>query len=128
MSKIFCTFTKLPILDTLVETLNSKYTIIFNRIFVLYAEEQDEYLLTYNVEVANMSNFPENTILVHRKKETNTLYTINALNTLIKSLNKGKVDPNFKIKWEDYRNSVLLTKGIELRKINTKLDRIVNLS
>ena len=28
---------------------------------------------------------PENTILVHRKKETNTLYTINALNELIKN-------------------------------------------
>jgi hypothetical protein len=30
----------------------------------------------------NVSEIPENTILVHRKKETNTLYTINALNEL----------------------------------------------
>jgi hypothetical protein len=32
------------------------------------------------------------TILLHRKKESNTLYTINALNDLIKELNEGKAD------------------------------------
>jgi hypothetical protein len=38
-----------------------------------------------------------NTILVHRKKETNTLYTINALNELIKKLNGGVVDIAYKV-------------------------------
>jgi hypothetical protein len=33
----------------------------------------------------------ENTILLHRKKESNTLYTINALNDLICSLNEGQI-------------------------------------
>jgi hypothetical protein len=40
-----------------------------------------------------------NTILLHRKKETNSLYTINALNTLIKSLNNGFLDKNYMVDW-----------------------------
>jgi hypothetical protein len=46
-------------------------------------------MLTYNVDLGNTKGefAIGNTILVHRKKQTNTLYTINALNELIKSLN-----------------------------------------
>jgi hypothetical protein len=50
----------------------------------LHIKSNDEYVCTYNVDQPNINNIPENTILVHRKKETNTLYTINALNELIK--------------------------------------------
>ena len=35
----------------------------------------------YNVDQGNVHTIPDNTILVHRKKESNTLYTINALMT-----------------------------------------------
>ena len=88
---------------------------------------KDEYICTYNVDFGNVSNFIENTILVHRKKESNTLYTINALNTLIKELNNGELDTSFKVNWSDYRNRVLLTKGAELKRINTKLFKILEL-
>ena len=55
-------------LDSLLETITSKYNIVYNKIFVLYSKSQDEYICTYNVDYANISNFLDNTILVHRKK------------------------------------------------------------
>jgi hypothetical protein len=67
--------------------------------FVLYVKSTDEYVVTYNVEQGNVDSIPVNTILVHRKKESNVLYTVNALNELIKSLNGGVVDTNFRIDW-----------------------------
>jgi hypothetical protein len=74
-----------------------------------------------------VNTIPTNTILVHRKKESNTLYTINALNELIKSLNRGVVDPSFRIDWQHYKNSILLTQHNELKTLNTKIYKIVDL-
>ena len=108
-NKLFCTFTDLGNLDNLVGELSSKYSIIYNKMFVLEIVGKNEYVVTYNVEQGNVNDIPENTILVHRKKESNTLYTINALNELIKKLNGGVVDTKFPIDWNHYRNCVLLT-------------------
>jgi hypothetical protein len=69
-----------------------------------------------------------NTILLHRKKESNTLYTINALNTLIMSLNGGVLDKNFMINWQDYKNSILLTNGPDLRRLDTSIHKIIDLN
>lgn len=124
-NKLFCTFSSEQQLDEVLSTIQSKYTIIYNKIFVLYSKSQDEYIVTYNVEFGNVANFLENTILVHRKKESNTLYTINSLNRLIESLNEGVLDVTYKVNWMDYQNCILLTKGDELRRINTKLFRII---
>ena len=89
-NKLFCTFTKKEYVDDLLNTLTSKYTIMYNKIFVLQSNN-GEYVCTYNVDNGNINDLPGNTILVHRKKESNTLYTINALNELIKQLNYGIV-------------------------------------
>ena len=70
-------------------------------------------------------NLPENTIMVHRKKETNTLYTINALNELIKKLNGGVVDTSYRVNWLHYKNSKLLTQNNELNQLNTKIHQIL---
>ena len=126
-NKLFCTFTTEDELDNILEVIKDKYKIIYNKIFVLYSKSQDEYILTYNVDFGNVSNFLPNTILVHRKKGSNTLYTINALNTLIKELNGGILDTTYRINWPDYRNCILLTKGSELKRVNTKLFRIEEL-
>ena len=98
-NKLFCTFTDLEGLDALIEDIQSKYTIIYNKMFVLEIVGKDEYVVTYNVDQGNVHNIPDNTILVHRKKETNTLYTINALNELIKKLNGGVVDTRYRVDW-----------------------------
>ena len=126
-NKLFCTFTTLDSLDDLVRDLTRRYTIMYNKMFVLEIKNNNEYVVTYNVEQANVANIPENTILVHRKKDTNTLYTINALNEFIKSLNGGVVDPRFKIDWMHYRNTILLTQQNELKELKTKIHEIIEL-
>jgi hypothetical protein len=126
-NRLFCTFTQLDEIDNLIEKVTSQYDVLYNKIFVLNIKSNNEYVITYNVDQGNVSSIPENTILVHRKKETNTLYTINALNTLIKSLNGGVVDTKFPIDWNHYRNCVLLTQHNELKQLNTKIHNIVNL-
>jgi hypothetical protein len=92
-NKLFCTFTSEEQLESTLDTIKDQYQILFNKIFVLYVESTNEYVCTYNVDSFNMSDtILDNTILLHRKKESNTLYTINALNDLIRSLNEGKLD------------------------------------
>mgnify|MGYP003675873079 FL=1 len=126
-NKLFCTFTNLEGLDALLEDIQSKYTIIYNKMFVLEIVGKDEYVVTYNVDQGNVQTIPENTILVHRKKESNTLYTINALNELIKKLNGGVVDTKFQIDWQHYRNSVLLTQHNDLSQLKTKIYKIIDI-
>jgi len=126
-NKLFCTFTDLDGLDSLIENIKEKYSIIYNKLFVLEIVGKDEYVVTYNVEQANIGSIPENTILVHRKKESNTLYTINALNELIKKLNGGVVDTRFQVNWQHYSNCILLTQHNELTQLNTKIYRIIEI-
>jgi len=126
-NKLFCTFSTQETLEDVLTSIQEKYKIVYSKIFVLYSKSQNEYICTYNVDFGNVSNFLDNTILVHRKKETNTLYTINALNTLIKDLNDGKLDSSYRVNWSDFKNCILLTKGSELRRINTKLFNIIEL-
>jgi hypothetical protein len=95
--------------------------------FVLFIKSTNEYVITYNVEQGNVNSIPSNTILVHRKKESNTLYTINALNDLIKKLNGGVVDQSYKVNWQHYRNCILLTQHGEVKQLNTKIFKIVDL-
>ena len=126
-NKLFCTFTDIDNLDSLLDEITSKYTIIYNKLFVLEIVDKDEYVITYNVDQGNVHTIPENTILVHRKKESNTLYTINALNELIKKLNGGVVDSTYQVDWQHYRNCILLTQHNELNQLNTKIHKIIEL-
>lgn len=126
-NKLFCTFTSLEGIDDMISELSNRYTIMYNKIFILQIKSNDEYVLTYNVDQGNVSYIPENTILVHRKKESNTLYTINALNELIKSLNGGVVNTKFAIDWQHYRNTILLTQHNELKQLKTKIHQIIEL-
>jgi hypothetical protein len=126
-NKLFCTFTDLEGLDALIENIQSRYSIIYNKMFVLEIVGKNEYVVTYNVEQANVGSIPDNTILVHRKKESNTLYTINALNELIKKLNGGVVDTKYQVEWQHYRNCILLTQHNELNQLNTKIYKIIEI-
>jgi len=126
-NKLFCTFTTLEKVDDLIAELSHRYNIMYNKMFVLHVKSNDEYVITYNVDQGNVNDIPENTILVHRKKDSNTLYTINALNELIKSLNGGIVDTRFQINWQHYRNTILLTQHSDLKQLKTKIYKIVEL-
>jgi hypothetical protein len=126
-NKLFCTFTTLEDMEGLIESITSQYNIMYNKIFVLHIKSNNEYVCTYNIDQGNVKSLPSNTILVHRKKESNTLYTINALNELIKKLNGGVVDTKFPIEWQHYRNTILLTQHDELKQLRTRIFKIIEL-
>jgi hypothetical protein len=128
-NKLFATFSKKEDIDETIDIIASRYSILFNKIFILESKNSDEFVCTYNIDPGNLSTMSvlPNTILLHRKKESNSLYTINALNTLIKSLNNGYADPSYKVNWNDYRNTILLTNGPDLRKLETTIYKIVNI-
>lgn len=128
-NKLFCTFIEHDRLTEVIGTLTQRYAILYNKIFVLESPDTDELILTYNIDVMNTSskNALPSTILLHRKKESNTLYTINALNTLIRELNGGVLDTGYKVAWTDFRNTILLTQDGGLRKVHTKIHTIVEL-
>ena len=125
-NKLYCTFVfNENEIEDVVDYILEEHNVLFNKIFVLTSLDEDKIILTYNIDTPNHNlQFP-NTILVHRKKQTNTLYTINALNTLIKTLNNGVLDSTFPINWPDYKNSILLTQGEDLKRLNTTIHKIV---
>lgn len=129
-NKLYCTFTTLDAYEEVSNTIQTSYVILFNKIFVLESLDGEKIMLTYNVDMNNSSkdSMIDNTILVHRKKQTNTLYTINALNELIKSLNNGVLDKRFPIEWENYKNCILLIQTEGFNRIDTKIKEIISLS
>lgn len=128
-NKLYCTFVTEREIESTINTITTYYSVVFNRIFVLKINEGKEYLCTYNIEPFNSNNIPlQGTILVHRKKDTNTLYTINGLNSLIRSLNNDKLDSSYKVDWQNYKNTVILTKDKQLRLLTTALYKIITLN
>jgi len=129
-NRLYCTFATLDDFEEVVKTIQSSYVILFDKIFVLESLDGEKIMLTYNVDVGNSvkDSMIDNTILVHRKKQTNTLYTINALNELIKSLNNDVLDKKFPIEWENYKNCILLIQTEGFNRIDTKIKEIINLS
>ncbi len=127
-TQLLCTFTKLSELNQKINIIIECNDIVFNKIYVFQNEEDKNQLIcTYNVEYDDnfMQGIPD-TISLHRKKNTNTLYTINALNDLIRELNGGKLDKSYPIEWENYTNCLLLTNETGLNKIPTKIYTIID--
>ena len=129
-NRLYCTFVEPDEIEIISQKIQSSYKVLFDKIFVLESLDKDKIMLTYNVDMGNVEGefAIGNTILVHRKKQTNTLYTINALNELIKSLNNGVLDKSYSINWDDYRNCILLVQVEGYTKIDTKIKEIINLS
>ena len=125
--QLLCTFCYIDTLDTTISDIIDNYDLVFNKIFILEdsSYSTDELICTYNISNSN-TNYHTNTISIHRKKETNTLYTINALNELIRELNNGYLDIMYKINWVDYKNCVILIRDNMLYKINTKIYNIIH--
>ena len=128
-NRLYCTFTTLDAYEEVANTIQTSYVILFNKLFVLESLDGEKIMLTYNVDMSNSvrESMVDNTILVHRKKQTNTLYTINALNEVIKSLNGGVLDKSFAVNWNDYRNCILLIQTEGFNRIDTKVKTIINL-
>ena len=128
-SQLLCTFTTKKNVDDTIDKIKSAYDIVFNKIYVLQNEDNvNELICTYNVDTRDGIDYNkvEGTISLHRKKHSNTLYTINALNECIKNLNNGVMDNKFMIPWENFKNMLMVTNSDGLSKINTRIFKIVN--
>ena len=88
--QLLCTFSNIASYKDEVQKIGELY---FGKnikffIFKNVKFETDVYI-TYNVEASNSpQKFPA-TIRIHRKKETNSLYTLNSMNRLIIEENDG---------------------------------------
>jgi hypothetical protein len=122
-TQLLCLFTTKVDLDRSLEFVLDKYKLINPNIFVLEnRNRQDELFITFNIEKGSMAVESEwKTILVHRKKESNTIYTINALNEVIKSKTGGQIDNTFAVEWSEYRNCILTTSSNGYKRIPTRV-------
>jgi hypothetical protein len=130
-TQLLCTFAEQDELDSVLLRIVKNYEVAFDTIYVLQNTDAPlTYCCTYNIFEGSAigSDIPPATISLHRKKATNTLYTINALNLLVVGLNGGKLDKKFSVPWEDYRNTILVTAYGKLKIIHTKLEKIVKVS
>lgn len=126
-TQLLCTFAHKKDLELIVDYVTKSYTISERRMFVFSdSDNRNDLYVTFNIEATGYSKTP-NTISIHRKKETNTLYTVNALNTIIRNANNGLLDKSFMVDWTLYRNSLLLTNEEALRKIQLQLVRRIDL-
>ena len=127
-TQLLCTFTKRNRLYDTVSLIIECHDIVFNKVYVFSNEDDHHQLIcTYNIP-QNEDNYIEgvDTIALHRKKQTNTLYTINALNEIIREKNQGVLDKTFPVPWEEYQNTLLLVNDEGLNKIRTRIYTIVN--
>lgn len=107
-TQLLCTFAHKSDLNIISDYIQQNYEIPEQRIFVFSnSEETDLLYCTYNVMNSKMR--ASNTISIHRKKETNTLYTVNALNEVIRRVNNGVLDKTYQLDWMRYQNSFILT-------------------
>lgn len=119
--QLLCTFSTDQEYKKIAFDIKKFYNFTNDKIFVFSNEKNNlEYYLTYNVfNEKKIDKFP-NTILIHRKKQTNTLYTLNSMNRLIEEEN-GSFDKSYILDWKLYSNSLILTNEISVRIIPLKI-------
>ena len=129
-TQLLCTFTTKQRLNEIVDIVVTCNDVLYEKIYVFQnSNELNQLICTYNVEF--IDNYEENiidTISLHRKKQTNTLYTINALNEVIREKNDGVLDKSYMVDWLEFENTLLLTNEMGLQKIPTKIFQIIDTS
>ena len=120
-NRLYCTFVKVDRLEETLKLLEGKTE---GKIFILDIGKEREQVLTYNL----LGKFPEElletTVLCHRHRLTRTLYTINALNTIVRQ-EIGTKDKGYKVDWNRYKDSLLVVQDQELIQFKTKLINII---
>ncbi len=129
-TQLLCTFTTQYNLEQTIRDITKHFKIIFEKIYVLQNEDKPKELIcTYNIDKSDDVDFNKvkNTISLHRKKITNTLYTINALNELIMDINNGILDTSYQVPWDVYKNMILISNKEGLSRIPTRILKIINI-
>lgn len=124
-TQLVCTFVRKNQIDQTITKITENFKLLNGKIFLLKSSQSDnELILSYNIVLDSRKEFLPGSILVHRKKETNTIYTINALNELIININNGILDKKYPIEWERYQDTMMLKKSTGLNLIKTEVVKI----
>lgn len=126
--QLLCTFSTIRLYKQTVESIRKFYPKCSGKFFIFTTTTNpDDVIITFNVESVNRDDakFP-NTISIHRKKQTNTLYTLNAMNQIIKDENEGVLSKEYTIKWEQYTNSLIITGDPQIRILPIKILEILD--
>ncbi len=129
-TQLLCLFTTKDDLNKSLDFILKSYTLTNPNVFVLESKiKAEEVFITFNVQKGSAA-IPSDwkTILVHRKKQSNTIYTINALNEVVKSKTGGQLDNSYMIDWEEFQNCILTTSNIGYKKIPTKVFKTININ
>lgn len=125
--QLLCTFSTIKNFQKTAEDIKKFYEVYSNRVFAFAnTKNPAEIYLTYNV--LNMrKDAPKffNTILIHRKKEFNVLYTLNSMNRLIEEEN-GSRDFKYILNWSLYQNSLIITGDISVKIIPLKIHTVLD--
>tara|TARA_R110001632_G_scaffold84164_1_gene185811 strand:+ start:2057 stop:2431 length:375 start_codon:yes stop_codon:yes gene_type:complete len=107
-SQLLCTFTTVYELPESITQVHRTYGVdnVENMRCYQYNGEQNVVCI-YNTY--NTTSRMKGTITINRKKDTDTIYSINALNALIREQNNGVLDKTYRVEWENYTNRLLLT-------------------
>lgn len=126
--KFVCTFSNQEQLEKDLDYIRRHVVVKFNKIVVLQnIQEPNKLYFIYQIPIEQTKDLYKikDTILVHRKKQTNTIFTINSLNQLIKQNNDGILDKEYLISWVDYKNMIiLLDKNNNINKMEIKLNQV----
>lgn len=129
-TQLLCTFSDVNTVTADINSIEEHYNLVYNYMYVLQdKDKQNDLFITYNVENSKGNNgMLESTISVHRKKESNTIYTINALNEIIKYETGGRLDKTYVIDWESYKNSLILTSTIGIKQVPTQIFEVIKIN
>jgi hypothetical protein len=127
-TQLVCTFTRKHQVEDVLQDIKNNFSILNDKVFHFKSfDTREDAILSYNIIMDTYKKFLPNSIMVHQKKETNTLYTINALNELIMNLNNGILDKKYPIEWERYRNCALLKNKEGFRVVKIFLVRVYSI-
>lgn len=125
--QLLCTFANSLNYNQIIEDVKSQYDLIDRKLFVFVNEKNlKELYLTFNILKGQPNNRYKGTISIHRKKQTNTLYTLNAMNKLIAEENGGVYDKSYQLQWDLYKDCIILTNEIGVKVVPLKLFSIVS--
>lgn len=127
-NNLYCTFVTEDYLPIFLKNIKRNFKVKNNKIFIMevIGSPEKQFVCTYNLDEedpSKLKKFFKKTISLHRKKETNTFYTINALNHIVYE-KIGRLDNTYKIDWKEFPNTLLLLRENELVKIPIKHHKV----
>lgn len=120
--KLVITFCDKTLLKETVNNLKTKYNIVNDKMYVFQTQEiENEFLISYNVEINEDEKLYPNSLVCHRRKDedgSKTIFTMNGLNYL-----KNQLGDDFS--WSDYDEKFLLIRDDKFTAIKLQLKKII---